>query len=53
MTATSGMTLRALAKSGKVTFTVVSPKKFSGKKSVKLRVTAKTKAKGTIYALVR
>lgn len=53
MTAPTGKTLRALAKSGKVTFTVVSPKKFSGTKSVKLRVTATTKAKGTIYALVR
>jgi hypothetical protein len=53
MTAPTGKTLRALAKSGKVTFTVVSPKKFSGKRSVKLRVTATNKAKGTIYALVR
>jgi hypothetical protein len=53
MTAPKGKTLRALAKSGKITFTVVSPKKFSGKRSVKLSVTSKTKAKGTIYALVR
>jgi hypothetical protein len=53
MTAPTGKTLRALAMAGKIKFTVVSPKKFSGTKSVKLRVTATTKAKGTIYALVR
>jgi hypothetical protein len=53
MTAPKGKALRALAKSGKITFTVVSPKKCSGKRSVKLSVTSKTKATGTIYALVR
>jgi hypothetical protein len=53
MTAPKGKALRALAKSGKIKFTVVSPKKFAGKASVKLSVTATTKAKGTIYALVR
>lgn len=53
LTAPTGKTLQALAKSGKITFTVVSPKKFTNTKSVKVRVTATTKAKGTIYALVR
>ena len=57
LTALSGKTLRGLAKSGKITFTVLSPKAFTGKRSVKVRVSSAAKATGRmtghIYALVR
>jgi hypothetical protein len=57
MTAPSGKTLRALARSGRISFTVLSPKKYSGKRSVKVRVTTAAKATGKVtgrvYALVR
>lgn len=57
MTASKGTTLKALARSGKIAFTVASPKSFAGKRSVKVRVTAAAKTKGKvsgrIYALVR
>jgi hypothetical protein len=57
LTAPSGKRLRGLAKSGKITFTVVSPKAFTGKRSVKVRVSPAAKATGRvtgrIYALVR
>ena len=55
MTAPKGKTLSALAHTGKITFKVVSPKKFSGKRSVKLTVTttAKGRVTGRIYALAR
>jgi hypothetical protein len=57
LTALSGKRLRGLAKSGKITFTVLSPKKFTGKRSVKMRVSPAAKATGRttgrIYALVR
>jgi hypothetical protein len=57
MTAPKGKTLKALARSGKIKFTVLSPKSFSGKRSVKVRVTPAAKASGKvsghIYALVR
>ena len=54
MTAPKGMTLQALAHSGKITWK--APKALKGKKSVKLSVTTAKGAsgtiKGTIYALV-
>jgi hypothetical protein len=57
MTAPSGKALRALARSGKIRFTVVSPKSFVGKRSVKVRVThaasATSRVSGRVYALVR
>jgi hypothetical protein len=55
MTAPKGMTLRALAHAGKITWK--APKAFSGKRSVKLSVTtakgASGKITGHVYALVR
>jgi hypothetical protein len=55
MTAPKGMTLQALAHSGKITWK--APKALKGKKSVKLSVTtakgASGTVKGTVYALVR
>ena len=57
LTALSGKRLRGLAKSSKIAFTVLSPKAFRGKRSVKVRVSpaAKTTGRvtGRIYALVR
>jgi hypothetical protein len=57
LTAPSGKTLSGLARSGKIRFTVLSPKTFKGKRSVKVRVvpatTATGRVTGRIYALVR
>jgi hypothetical protein len=55
MTAPKGKTLSAVAHTGKITDKVVSPKKFAGKRSVKLTVTTTSKRRvtGRIYALAR
>lgn len=56
VTALSGKTLKGLARSGKIRFTVLSPKKFAGKRTVKVRVVPATtstgRSTGRIYALV-
>jgi hypothetical protein len=55
--APAGKTLRGLATSGKVGFTVVSPRSYVGHRSVKVRAFAPPKSSGSvsgrIYALVR
>lgn len=55
--APAGTRLRGLANSGKVGFTVVSPRHYAGQRSVKVKAFAAPKATGRltgrIYALVR